>query len=616
MAISVTKRTSVRGQDTPTLTEIRRQVLAAAEEASADNVIDLTVELDQGRHTVEEPLVFSADENPGLAHVRLTIKSRNNWRPIISGLKFISGAEFAPVEGTPYYKYQFPKDENGAYPVFYDFFRGDKRLKMAKSEMWRNPDNLLPEHRSGEVKVDGLYAPISVAKAVKERGVGSTQLRIYVQWQHYILRVRDIDLSKTKEVKGETYALIKFYEEFDSQFVCGVHTANNIGNRETFFVNNLSCLSEPDSFVYDWMNGTVYVVPADPAAMARTRYGYTTLSNCFLFKGMKDVTVEGLVFSGFTSPYTCETGYFGTLANREFRAGKLRHAPIVTSDMRNLTVKDCSFMNLGCNGLMLCDRTVKATITGCRFVDVAMCGLSIGNYRVGKGWSDYGNQTFNVNVINNYFEDIAYGYPSSPALFLGFCDGGKINHNTIKRCAYSGIAAGDGYSLVGFEPGESVNLRGVEIAYNDIRDYMDVCRDGAAIYVTGANCTINYAPRLNSIHHNVALLEDSGHHDRRGYYLDGSASNWDVYDNVIDNCIMPLFTQYHVPGQYTHHNRIWNFYSTTDIEPEGNHKPNHDTLLGFYAVEKDLATLYEKHPHAKEIADGAGYRDTGLDDLS
>ena len=611
MAISVTRLTKESGQ-IPCLGDIRASILAAAEEATAQNPIDVVVELDHGRYTLDEPLVFSVEENPGLAYINLTIKAKASQRPIISGLKFVSGADFTPVEGTPYYKYQLPKDENGEYPKFYDFFRGDKRLSMARSTMWRNPDGLLPEHRSGEVKVDGLYAPYDMAKKIKDGGVGATQLRIYVQWQHYILRVRDVDLTVTKEVNGEPYALVKFYEEFDSQFICGVHTENNIKNRETFFVNNVSYMTEPDSFAYDWFTGTVYVYPDASAPVAAQRFGYTTLSNAIVVKGMNNVKLEGLVFSGFTSPYTCETGYFGTLANREFRAGKLRHAPIVTSNVRNLTVKDCSFLNLGGNGLMLCDRTVGASITGCRFVDVAMCGISIGNYRVGRGWADQENRTFDIKVINNYLEHIAYNYPSSPAVFVGYCDGAELSHNTINGCAYSGFAVGDGYSLVGFEPGESVNLRDVEIAYNEVRDYMDVCRDGGAIYVTGANCTIDYAPRFNSIHHNAAFLTESGHRDRRGYYLDGSASNWDVYDNVIDNCQLPLFTQYHVPGQYTHHNRLWNIYSTTDIEPEGNHKPNHDTLLGFWAVEKDLETLYEKHPHAKEIADGAGYRDTGV----
>ncbi len=612
MAIAITKKTSTT-ETLDALDGLLDKVLALAEGATPENKIEVTVELDRGSYTLDAPLVFSAEENPALQNIRLTIKAKPSMYPTVCPLKSISGADFTPVEGTPYYKYQLEKNEAGEYPKFYDVFCGTKRMKMARSPMWRNPFPLLPAQRSGEEKVEGLYAPIDIVEKVAGKDVGATQLRIYVQWQHYILRVKEVDLSVTAEVKGETYALVRFYEEFDEQFVKGVHEANNIGNRETFLVNNLAYLTEPNTFVYDWFTGTIYVVPSDPEKMARMRFGYTTLANAFIFKGMKDVTVEGIAFAGFTSPYVCDTGYFGTLANREFRAGKLRHAPIVASDTRGFTVKGCSFLDLGGNGVMLCDHTVSATVRDCRFVNVAMCGISVGNYRVGVGgWSDPQNQNYNVKIVNNYLENIAYDYPSSPAIFLCFCDVGEISHNTIKGCAYSGIAAGDGYSQVDFEPGEKVNLRNVEIAYNDVRDFMDVCRDGAAIYVTGANCTKDYAVRFNSVHDNIALLTDIGHRDRRGYYFDGSASNWDVYDNVIDNCAMPLFTQYHVPSQYTHHVHTRNFYSTTDIEPSGNHKPNQDNILGFYAVEESLDALYEKYPAAKAIADAAGYREVVL----
>ena len=595
------------------LDELKDYVLSAAAEASPENVIDVVATLPHGRYKPEAPLVFSTKENPELANIRLTIKAAPSMRPVISSLAYISGADFTPVEGTLYYKYQLPKDEKGCYPVFRDFFCGDKRMAVAKSPVWINPFAFLPEERKGEKRLEGLYIPMDIARRVKEAGVGKMQLRMVVQWEHAIINVKDVDLSTTKDVNGEPYALITFYEDFDKQFVCGIHRANNIGGRPTYFTNNVAFLSEPDTFVYDWGAGTVYVVPSDPAKMDKLRFGYTTLSNYFIFEGMRNVTVEGLTFVGLTSPYASLNGYYGMLSNCEFRAGKLRHGGIVTADVRNLTVRDCTFLSMGTNGVMLCDRAVRVTVTGCVFKDIGMCGVDMGNYRVGNGWADESNRLFRLKVTNNYFEHIAYDYPSTACIFLDYCDGAEISHNTINGCAYSGIAVGDGYSKVNFELGESVNCRDIDISYNYITNFMDIGRDGGAIYVTGANCHMDTAKRFNFIHHNYATLADSGHRDRRGYYLDGAASNWDVYDNVIDNCLFPLFTQYHVPSQYTHHNRIWNFYSTTDIEPEGNHRPFHDTLLGHYGVEDTLETLFAKYPEAKAIADGAGYRDTGIE---
>ena len=607
MAILI-KRTECAREQVANFADIKGQILSAAAEASAEKAVDVVVTLDQARYGTEEPLVLDTAVNPELANIRLTIQAKESMRPVVTGLRSISGADFVPVEGTPYYKYQFEKDENGEYPKFRDFFDGDTRMKHAASPVWINPFNFLPEERKGEKKLEGLYVPYEIAKTAKDVGVGKMQVRMSVQWEHAIMNVKDIDLSVTKEVNGKPYALVTFFEEFDSQFVCGIHRANNIGGRITYFINSPAFLTEPGSFAYDWSSGTVYVIPHEGGVMNKIAFRYTTLSTYIELRGMENVTVDGIDFVGLTSPYASLNGYFGMLSNAEFRVGKLRHAAITTSMVRNITVKNCSFRNMGTNGVQLCDRAVNVTVEGCTFKDVGMSGVDMGNYRVGNGWADESNRLFNLKVTNNYFEHVAYDYPSTSCIWLGYCDGAEISHNTINGCAYSGISAGDGYSKVRYEIGESVNLRNVHICYNRIRNFMDICRDGAAIYVTGANCTVNYAERFNSIHHNFALLEADTAKDYncRGYYLDGAASNWDVYDNVIDNCILPLFTQYHVPGQFTHHNLVKNFYSTTWVDEEGNNRPCHDTRLENCVFIRDFNELLEKHPEAKAIVDGAG----------
>ncbi|MBO7170358.1 MAG: hypothetical protein J6W28_04185, partial [Clostridia bacterium] len=463
-----------------------------------------------------------------------------------------------------------------------------------------------------ELPTEGLYAPIEQVRRLAEGGVGSTQLRMRVQWQQYILRVKGVDLATTKDVNGATYALVKLHEEFEKQFVGLVHEQLSIKNSRTYFENCVAYLSEPDTFAYDWKTGTVYVVPENPERMAEERYDYTTVAECFSFKGMNGLCLAGLTFRGFTSPFVCREGYFGTLANRELRVGKLRHAPVVTSNVRDLAVRDCSFEQLGTNGLMLCDRTVKAEITGCRFVNVGMCAISIGNYRVGRGWWDEENRTYGVKLQDNYFERIAYEYPNAPAIFLGFCDGAVISHNTLDGCGYSAIAAGDGYDYqsVTYEPGESVNLRNVEIAYNRFLNFMGACRDGGAVYVTGANCTVTNEKRFNSIHHNFVALEDIAFYDQIGYYLDGAASNWDVYDNVADNCGTALYIQHNINlgPQHTHHNHVTRFYSTTPVA-ETNHTPARDVYLKECYVETEgLDTLFERYPAAREIYENSGRR--------
>ena len=488
-----------------TMADVRAEILAAAKEASAENVIDVVAELDQGVYTLTEPFVLSAEENPELAYTNVTIKAAVGMRPAITSWKSIT-EEYVPVEGKPYFKCQLPKNENGEYPRFHDLYFKNRRMKMATSPIWINREALTKEERgtgtiayTGTYMPDdffapcdrkGLYAPIEIARQVAESESDSTEMCMYVQWEHDTLRVTGVDLSDTKEFDGETYALITFDEGFVPYFVHGMHRANNMMGRITFFRNDPAFLTEENTYVYDWKNGILYFIVDAPNELWYHKVMYPTLSSLFEFKGMKNLTVEGLVFTGVSSSYVCDNGYYALLSNLERRLNdylgeRLRHAAIVTSDVRNFTVNNCEFRGIGCNGIQLCDRTVRAGIYDNLFLDVAMSAISVGNAT--NLWEKPENQSIAVSIVNNYLEHISYDYPNAAAIFLGISDGAKVCHNTIQGCGYSGIYAGWSWSAVNFEPGEKVNLRGAEIAYNKISDFMELCRDGAAIYVTGGN---------------------------------------------------------------------------------------------------------------------------------
>ena len=102
------------------------------------------------------------------------------------------------------------------------------------------------------------------------------------------------------------------------------------------------------------------------------------------------------------------------------------------------------------------------------------------------------NASFDLRVDHNVLSHIAYDYPSAPALDIFRVDGLSICHNTIEKTAYSAISVGWQWTNVPYAPGEMVNIRDAEIAYNKITDFSQVLRDAAAIYVVGANCARSY----------------------------------------------------------------------------------------------------------------------------
>ena len=127
-------RTTVKNEKANSIKEAFEIVKTMAKEASPPKRLKLEIVLDQYRYLVYEPLVLSADEVPELAYVDLTVTSlADGVRSIISGCDWIDGARFEAVEGQPYYKYQFPKDDSGKYPKFREFLVNREHIPMARS---------------------------------------------------------------------------------------------------------------------------------------------------------------------------------------------------------------------------------------------------------------------------------------------------------------------------------------------------------------------------------------------------------------------------------------------------------------------------------------------------
>ena len=157
-----------------------------------------------------------------------------------------------------------------------------------------------------------------------------------------------------------------------------------------------------------------------------------------------------------------------------------------------------------------------------------------------------------------------------------------------------------------FALGEGINIRDAEIAYNRITDFVQVLKDGAAIYVLGANCERSCSRRFNFMHHNFAqnkCIRDM----TMGYYLDGAASNWNVWDNVVSKTSRPLYIQHnrYVTEQFTWHNRAYDIYSTEEIDGN-NHHPERDTIVGEMHIFPTLAEMFEQCPAARKIFEQSG----------
>ena len=91
----------------------------------------------------------------------------------------------------------------------------------------------------------------------------------------------------------------------------------------------------------------------------------------------------------------------------------------------------------------------------------------------------------------------------------------------------------------------------------------------------------------------------------RGFYLDGSSSNWHVYNNVISGAQRPMFTQFIVDEEFTYNNLVENIYMTEEAEPE-NHAPERNNIYKNMYFAPTMEDLCRKYPKVCEIYENSG----------
>ena len=563
--------------------------IKSVKELENDEAVKLTIELADGEYLVTETLEVSDS-----ALASLTIKAAEGAHPVINGAVSVPDESFVKVEGTDYYMAKIDSDIKVR-----DIFVDGRRLPLARSESKRilvNFDNT--EDKSDPANAKGLYLDAELVGSLGEVAY-PTEFVIYVEWEFHRIHVAGVDLDDTKTVDGKKLVRVKFDEKEFASFPGYINAVLSIMNREYYFENNVSLL-KPGTCVADYSKGVLYYYPENGEPTGVT---YSTNEVLMSFKSVANLSVEGVSFTGSSCNFVAEHGFKSEQANADKNAGVLNCAAILLTDCLNTKITGCSFSGLGGNGIQSRRSQNGLTITDCVFDDLSMSAMALGEHTT--DWSaDTADYDFTID--NNRITNVGFGFPTAVAIYISHVDGLKLTHNTIDNCAYSGVSLGWGWSMVDYAYGERINVRNAELAYNHITNFMRVLRDGAAIYVLGANCTDTYTELFNEMHDNYAENPDVGE-TTRGYYLDGSSSNWYVHDNVISGAKHPFFAQFHVPSQYNHNVKCERIYTTDHIDA-GNASAERNVIVEDCHEEKDLDTLFEKYPEAKQIKEAAGAR--------
>ncbi len=582
------------------LYEARDAVLRRAKEASAEHPLSATLMTDAKEYVLNKPLIFDAAQISGLAYTTLSIRCEHGSSIFTSNRRLPLSRIEQNENG---YTYRFEADEHGSYPRFNDLYEGEIRLKKCTSPHFVHAFPFSNENeRINEQNLEGIYVPKEIADLLPDGDLSPMTITLYVEWEFFTLHVLSVNRSRTKtDEAGHTHILLDIAPDELYAYVTSMNKSLQPKGRECFLSNHEVFLKEGE-WCYNHLTGVLRFIPKHDL---KERIYAPMLETLFVFNGMDGVTLEKLIFTGVTDKHLPDHGYLSMQANViRSTMTKCPEAAVLTNHTRGLTVKNCEFKELGVNGILMCGISARVNIHNNYFHDISMAAVSIGDPV--KASVDPKNASYDIRIDRNYFTNIGFDFPSTPAVDVFRVDGLSICHNTIEKTSYSAISVGWQWEPVDMAPGEVINIRDAEIAYNKITDFSHVLKDAAAIYVVGANCARTYSRRFNTMHHNFAQ-NDRIRDKVMGYYLDGASSNWTVWDNVISNSERPLYIQHNVylPQQYTWHNRAYDIYTTEPVM-QTNHHPERDTLVWDIHTLPTLDALFEEYPKARKIFEGAG----------
>lgn len=584
----------------------------------------VTIELADGVYQLDEPIQIY-DTASREYELMIVIQNAKDASPIISGNADFQASEFEKVDGQEYYSYQLPESSKveGNWPKFRDLYLNGERLQLARSEDYIFEKTLKDMEKTDDTITsysNWFYVDKTIFENIDNESVEPLEICLNVEWNLKRFRIANLYGEEAEtglmqlSVKDEEWHGYLKYEGNKRDFTSWSY----------WFENHLSLLDEPGEFYYDDTNGVIYFYPYTDTDMSKSTVSYPMVEKLFDMKNVSGITFEGLTFTGTTSNFATEHGFNCGLGNTHawddnleqksedkfFQDGEenplegwesehIQAAAIYGEYSKHVLIRNCTFDQLGTNGIYLNGGTNGIVVKESSFTNLAMSAAVFGKQN--QLWNPEEGQS-NLLIDNNYIYNIGTDYMASPGIAVARVKNIAVTHNTFLHTPYSGLMMG-WINL----PSASFTIYNAEVAYNHCEDNLYALNDGAGLYFCGANGMTTEAGVYNRIHDNY--IKSTGYTGTyNGIYLDMNASNHSVYHNVIegyDTAHGPIFNQDHFAEQYSYNNILTNNYTTvrsitSTADPERNIQ-----LID----NQQFATAAELPEEALSIIEGAGQKE-------
>jgi len=390
---------------------------------SNQTVSEAIISLAGGTYHLSEPVKITP-ENGGSEKSSLILRSADDQKAVFNGARKITGWKKAKNK---LWMAQVPEAKEGKW-LFNQLFVNGKQKTLARFPnegfftVARFPDG------GGDIDYQTNAKRFEFKKGDIDplwKNLKDVRVIVYHFWSDSHLVIDTVD-SKTNIVGFKHESEKRFTDDF-----------SNEGAR--YIVENvLEALDSPGEWYLDRHKGLLYYMPMPGENMETAEITAPVTKEFIRFEGasnrvpVENVTVENIAFeySNFNLPENDANDYQGSMTIP---------ASVTAIAARNITLKNCSFTNLGSFAFDIQKACSNISVVGNKLEH-----LAAGAFKINGGTENDPLMDRTRNIIVSDNEILHYGekYPSAVGILLMNAEGCYIGHNHIFDGWYTGISVG------------------------------------------------------------------------------------------------------------------------------------------------------------------------------
>ena len=512
---------------------------------------DINILFIDGCYRLKWPVTIR-DEHSGRNGFNIRLRNVPGDRPFLSGAREITGWELHD-KAKNIWKATLPEQIDFQHL----WFKG-RRLVRARSDWnpagFRNTSRGLKfSHKAPDIRLWKNREDIVITKRFMWRNIPATIQKI--KGNEIIL---DPEVLKTYKVP---YTALGVMEPFG---LYGLLNFLAIRAARFYIENAYELISDEGDWYLDKKAAAVYFKPFDNIPFSeKSCLTYPALKTFFKLDGTTDSPVKNISIEGLSFEYSSGTK-MGVTAGSPTEPTKAV-APVPENAIQinaghNITIRDNTFLHMGCDALNFDLQGKNIKIAGNGFGDISRAAISLSQTNLvisnksKKGVLPENRDKFfdGIEIINNYIRKTGTDDISAAVTYSEFTRNLTFTHNEIRDVPIQAIRTS--WRYLGWR-GHAGNI---EYSWNKTSDVGQAgLEDFGALYISCSN------EGYTKIHHN--FVDGVGvNSNNAGIYLDVFVDKAEIFNNVSINMpgrTLNLLSRAWVAIVMSTGTRVWNNWS-------------------------------------------------------